>query len=487
VTELERLAAAVLLPAFDRLRPPAWLLRRVEDGLGGVVLFGRNVSSPAQVAALTAGLRAARADLVVAIDEEGGDVTRLEAATGSSRPGNLALGAVDDADLTRDVAADIGRSLAAAGVSLNLAPCADVLTNPDNPVIGTRSFGGDPALVARHTAAYVAGLQGAGVAACAKHFPGHGGTIVDSHVGLPVVSGDPTTLRRVHLAPFRAAVHQGVRAVMTAHLVVPALDDAPATLSLRLLRGVLRDELGFTGAVVTDALEMAAIAEGVGVVEAAVRAIAAGADGLCLGGRPTPELLLDRVVGALVAAVGTGRLTAARLAEAGKRVRALGAVRRDVAGQAAPLDRIGLAAARRAVRSRGAVTLAAPPLVVDVATRTSAAVGRVPWGLGPAVARCLPGTVVARVAAGGTGAAPDPVVLAGQAVGRPLVVATRDARRHRAVQDLLAALVGARPDLVHVETGVPGPDVGAAGRIDTFGGAPVCMTAAAELLAGLGR
>src|SRR5216683_6284651 len=176
---IERLADRCLLPGFTGTEAPDWVLRRTAAGLGGVCLYARNVESPEQLAALTASLHGERAQLIIAVDEEGGDVTRLEAKTGSSYPGNLALGAAGDPRLTRDVAASMGAELSAAGVDLDLAPDADVNSNPSNPVIGTRAFGPEASLVARHTSAWVEGLQGVGVAACAKHFPGHGDTSVD--------------------------------------------------------------------------------------------------------------------------------------------------------------------------------------------------------------------------------------------------------------------------------------------------------------------
>ncbi|MDQ1714565.1 MAG: beta-N-acetylhexosaminidase, partial [Frankiaceae bacterium] len=172
------LADACLLPPFVGLTAPDWVLRRLEGGMRGVTLFGRNIESRQQVAALTAQLRAARSDVLIAIDEEGGDVTRLEYHVGSSYPGNYALGVIDDLDLTRAVAASIGADLAMVGINFDLAPVADVNSNPLNPVIGVRSFGSDAALVGRHVAAYVEGLQSHGVIACAKHFPGHGDTTV---------------------------------------------------------------------------------------------------------------------------------------------------------------------------------------------------------------------------------------------------------------------------------------------------------------------
>ena len=229
-------------------------------------------------------------------------MTRLEAATGSSYPGNGALGVVDDVELTERVAASLGAELAEAGVNLDFAPVADVNTNPQNPVIGIRSFGSDAELVARHVAAFVRGLQRAGVAACAKHFPGHGDTSVDSHLALPVVDAlDP----QVALAPFRAAIEAGVRSIMTAHIVVRSLGDAPATMSREILHDLLRGELGYDGMVVTDALEMKAISATVGVEEGAVRSLAAGADALCLGHDLFDESVVS-VRDALVDAVRTG-------------------------------------------------------------------------------------------------------------------------------------------------------------------------------------
>jgi beta-N-acetylhexosaminidase len=189
------LADTVLQPGFVGTTPPDWLRKRLAGGLGGVALFSRNIDNPAQVRAMVDALKAENPRAVVAIDEEGGDVTRLEANQGSSRPGNLALGTVDDLELTEAVAADIGRDLAAAGITLNYAPDADVNSNPDNPVIGVRSFGADPGLVARHTSAWVRGLQSTGIAACAKHFPGHGDTGVDSHRALPTLGGSARTSR----------------------------------------------------------------------------------------------------------------------------------------------------------------------------------------------------------------------------------------------------------------------------------------------------
>ncbi|MFC4067751.1 glycoside hydrolase family 3 N-terminal domain-containing protein [Actinoplanes subglobosus] len=321
---LRRLALRTLLAAFPGPTAPAWAADLLLDGLAGHTLFGGNVVDPGQVADLTAQLRSARADVLIAIDEEGGDVTRLGHRTGSAYPGNAALGAAGNLDLTRLVYAAIGTDLAAAGINLDLAPTVDVNTADDNPIIGTRSFGADPALVARHTAAAVTGLQSSGVAACAKHFPGHGATVTDSHLELPTVDVPLSVLRTRDLPPFAAAVEAGVQAVMSAHIRVPQLTgDGPATFSRSALNGLLRDELGFRGAIVTDALEMRGAAGSAGSIpRAAVAALAAGADLLCIGAVVDLDLV-EAIATEIAAATGDGRLALSRLEDAATRTAAL--------------------------------------------------------------------------------------------------------------------------------------------------------------------
>ncbi len=398
---LERLANSVLQPGFEGTTAPAWLRRRIAEGLGSVVLFARNIETPEQVARLTSDLRAENPDLIVAIDEEAGDVTRLEAWTGSSRPGNLALGAVDDIDLTESVAHDIGRDLHAAGVSLNFAPSADVNSNPLNPVIGVRSFGSRTDVVSRHTAAWIRGLQQAGVAACAKHFPGHGDTVVDSHYGLPQVQGSAEEIALTALPPFIAAMEAGVRAVMTAHLLAPAYDpDLPATLSPRILVELLRGELNFDGLLVTDGIEMGAVTDRYGIDGATVKAVAGGVDAVCVGGESADEATFDLLSTALVKAVIDGTLPEARLVEASRRVREFaawsGEQSRAVARAAGPTD-IGLVAARRAVRvhhrsgtANAALPVAGVPHVVELSPTMNLAVDGHTLGRRRAAARPAP-------------------------------------------------------------------------------------------------
>ncbi|MDT7844216.1 glycoside hydrolase family 3 protein [Streptomyces justiciae] len=484
---LTRDALTVLQPGFTGTTAPDWLLRRLGEGLASVGLFGRNIASPDQLSALTAQLRAERDDVLVAIDEEGGDVTRLEVRTGSSFPGNHALGAVDDVDLTREVAFELGRRLAACGVNLNWAPSADVNSNPSNPVIGVRSFGASADLVARHTAAYVTGLQSAGVAACTKHFPGHGDTATDSHHALPRIDADASVLPERELAPFRAAIAAGSRAVMSAHILVPALDpDHPATLSRKVLTDLLRGELGYDGLIVTDGMEMQAIAAGYGIEHGSVLAIAAGADAICVGGGLADDETVRRLRDALVSAVRAGDLPEERLADAAERVRAL--ARWTAAASAADASDtgdpdVGLRAARRALTLTGAngfTPLTEAPFVAAFTPVANIAVGdETPWGVAAELTRLLPGTDTGSFVGDGAGMA------ALAAAGRRRIVAVvRDEHRHPWMTSALDSVLRTRPDTIVVEMGVPQAPPRGALHIATHGAARVCGRAAAEVIAG---
>jgi beta-N-acetylhexosaminidase len=446
------MALACIWPGFPGYEAPEWVRRRLSEGLGGVCLFGWNVRDVEQVAELTAALRAEYPPVLVSTDEEGGDVTRLEVSTGSSFPGSWALGVVDDVTVTAEVAAAIGSLCARAGVNLDLAPCADVNSNPANPVIGIRSFGADPELVGRHVAAFVQGLQRCRVAACAKHFPGHGDTAQDSHHELPRAEGDLETALR----PFRAAIDAGVQAIMTAHVVVPSVDELPATVSRRLLTDLLRREFGFDGLVITDALEMRGLADTVGVEEGAVRALEAGADALCLGHDLADEAV-ESVCGAIMDAVSAGRLTLDRLAESCRRVTRVA----QWASRPRPVDvvpAVGLEAARRALRVEGDVRLEGPADVVELLPEPNVAAGPPEHSLGKLLDAGHDGT-------------------------ERCVIVLRDAHRYdwaRAETEQLLALHG---DAIVVETGLPLWRPEAAGAyIATYGAGRANLEAATERL-----
>jgi beta-N-acetylhexosaminidase len=287
--------------------------------LGGVIYFAwtDSVKNPDQITALSNGLQKAALSrdskvdvpLQIAIDQEQGVVTRI-GPPATQFPGSMALGAGRSTDDARTAAAITGEELRAMGVNTNFAPVADTNVNPLNPVIGTRSFSSDPALAASMVGAQVKGYQqDGGVSASAKHFPGHGDTATDSHVAFPVITHTREQWEEMDAPPFKAAIAEGIDMIMTAHLAFPALDNSgdPATLSKPILTGLLREELGFDGVIVTDALEMKGVREKYGDAEVAVRALEAGADQLLM----TPAM--DEAYAAVVKAVRKGRISMADL------------------------------------------------------------------------------------------------------------------------------------------------------------------------------
>jgi len=426
-----------VFPSFPGAAVPDWVRRFLAGGGGGIVLFAYNVPSRHELAALCATLRAERDEILLAVDEEGGDVTRLEWQTGSSYPGAAALGAVDDEPATEAIAASIASELAAVGVNWNLAPVADV-NAPANPVIGSRAYGSDAALVGRHTAAFVRGTQSCGVAACAKHFPGHGSTEQDSHLELPALQGDVAA----GLPPFEAAIAAGVRSIMTAHIRVDAL---PATVDPAIVDDLLRKQLRFDGVVLADALEMKGVSAMFGIEEAGVRALQAGCDALIVG-HDVGEEGVERLQHALATRVEEGRLR-----EAAERVSRLAAWARP---RSQATDRSGAAAAaRRAVRVEGDVSLGRDARIVELRP-------------------------VANIAAGEFEHAFGAVVREGEPVPSADVYVVRDAHRHewmRAAADVEGAVV--------VETGLPlWRPARARGYVAAFGAGRASLDAVAEVL-----
>jgi len=312
-------AGQVLVAGFPAGDPPTAVLDALgDDALAGVILFKRNLGDgPEGASDLIRRLVAASARTpLVAVDQEGGRVQRLRAPV-LELPPMRALGALDDAALTRRAASALGRQLAAIGFNVDFAPVLDVDTNPDNPVIGDRSFGSDPQRVARHGLAFARGLRDAGVLACGKHFPGHGDTVDDSHFALPALAHDMARLEAVELVPFAAAAAE-LDSVMTAHIVFRALDpDRPATLSPKVL-GLLREKLGFSGLVFSDDMEMKAIADHWPTGRAAVEAIRAGCDLLLICA--TVERLAEARA-ALAEEAARDSAFAVRLEEAASKVR----------------------------------------------------------------------------------------------------------------------------------------------------------------------
>ncbi|TDP99216.1 MULTISPECIES: glycoside hydrolase family 3 protein [unclassified Leifsonia] len=509
--DLRRSIAATLLPGFVGTTLPAWLEERLRGGLGGVCLFGQNIATAEQLRALTDAIYAANPDAVVAIDEEGGDVTRLYYGSGSPYPGNAILGRLGDAGYTERVAHRVGQELRRAGVNLDFAPDIDINSNPDNPVIGVRSFGSTPEVVAEHGAAWTRGLQSAGVAVAAKHFPGHGDTGTDSHLELPVVDLSPQQLRERELVPFRAVIDAGARAVMTSHILLPQLDAVhPATLSPAIIEGMLRGELGFDGVVVSDALDMQGASGERGIPEAAVLALAAGCDLLCIGTENTDEELAA-IEQAIADAVAAGRLPAARISAAAARVRALArslppappTVESANFAHDAPDDRAkcadstagqsqvreaDVAAAERAfdvseharewLRENGGGRYS----VVRIDTVANIAVGTAPWGPFSEV-EADPGTAWAAAFTANPAVVftendhPD-LVLAAQS---PVLVIGKDNHRHPFARAAIDRLRAERERVLVVDMGWPSDDRAYA-DIATFGASRLVGRALLELL-----
>jgi beta-N-acetylhexosaminidase len=317
---LRRQIGQLLIAGFEGHQLPVELRSLAREfSLGGVILFARNVAEPEQVAELCYDSARLVPEVPpwVSVDQEGGRVARLKAPF-TEWPAMATLGRSGDVRLAERFARALAAELRAVGITLDYAPVLDIHTNPKNPVIGDRALSEKAEEVARLGAAIVAALQGAGVAACGKHFPGHGDTQADSHLELPLVEHPIERLRSVEFVPFKAAIEADVATMMTAHVFMPAIDEnGPATLSRRVVTGLLREELGFDGVILSDDLEMKAIAGTYAVPSAAVLAIAAGCDGIliCSGDHETQTAALE----ALIYAVENKELPFARIDDALKR------------------------------------------------------------------------------------------------------------------------------------------------------------------------
>jgi beta-N-acetylhexosaminidase len=386
-----------------------------QDHIGGVSM---SLGTPIEVAAkINAMQRISRVPLIASADLEPG-LGRLEgglfshylldAGSATVFPSNMAIGATGRDEDAHDVARAIGEEARAVGIQIDFAPVVDVNNNPNNPVINTRSFGEDPARVARLSALFVRGLEEAGAVATAKHFPGHGDTDVDSHVGLPIVGASMPRLDSVELVPFRAAIKAGAGLVMTAHIALPAVagdSTTPATLSPRIITGLLRDSLGFGGVTITDAMTMEGVGKGYTTEQSSVLAVQAGADILLKPSDPT------RAIDAVVAAVERGEISRGRIDSAARHVLALKArvglaanryadleALRDVVGS--PAHRaLAAEVAQRAItllrdRENLIPVRGSRALVIQYAPETELKAGRV---FAPTLAAALPGSRVVKI------------------------------------------------------------------------------------------
>ncbi len=493
---------------FDGLVPNAHIERLIREyRVGGVILFRRNVDTPRQVAALCRRLQEINAEvseipLLIGIDQEGGMVTRIEAGM-TPLPSALAYqaaGSAADCEALNRVGAT---ELAALGLNINFAPVLDVNNNRLNPVIGVRAHGEDVATVCEYGLAAMRGIQAAGLAATAKHFPGHGDTDTDSHLGVPRVGHDRVRLDAVELAPFRAAIAAGVDAVMSAHVAFPAVEpdpDTPSTLSHAVLTGLLREQLGFAGAVFTDCLEMDAIGRGVGTVTGSLRAFQAGADMLLVSHRESIQI---DAIDNLARAVAQGEVPRERLAVSLARIDAL-KQRRNIAGwRALPVDptprlrtpeALALSASvhRRAVTGHcRALDATQPVLLITLEVRTRTEIDEVAMGRAMVARDTLAdplaalGYAVSEIA---LPLAPTPEEIAAaqaRAAEAPqVVVVSYNAVLFPAQRALLASLPGERTWLV---AGRLPYDIdllpNSAGHLACYANRPAALTVLADLLA----
>jgi len=499
---LEQKIGQLMLVGFDGTTLTPELRATIQQlHLGGVVFFECNIASPQQVAQLNTDLQtAARAsglpDLFIAVDQEGGVVARLRENRGFTEfPGQMAVAATDNVENARRIARALADELNALGFNINLTPDLDVNNNPDNPIISTRSFGADPARVATYGVAYIETLQRAGIIAIGKHFPGHGDTAIDSHVALPTVPHNRARLDAVELVPFRAAMCANVAGIMTAHITFPAIDPTPglaATLSPRVLKGLVRDEMHYDGLIMTDELTMGALAtSGYPAPRAAVAALRAGADVLLF---QTGYAMHREAHAALVDAVKRGEIPEARVDEALRRVLRVkaqfglmtddeGRKTKDE-GRTTNVDRVGAQETRAISRevARQAVTLMRdeaqrvplkpnmPLLVVETGA----------YGLGQRL-----GAMTLQVKAQPTPSEITMVVNAAE--GRTVIVLTSDVAKNRTQADLVNALLKANVPLIVVAARSP-YDLRAFPNAPTYlaiyGANPPMLDALAEVLTG---
>ncbi len=412
--------------------------------IGNAILFARNIGTPEELFELTRSIKALMLretgfPPLIAIDQEGGMVTRIRSGA-TFFPGAMACSAAGSLGDAGRMALAMGRELRALGVNFNLAPVADVNLNPANPVIGVRSFGEDPGRVSLFASAYARGFRRAGILCAAKHFPGHGDTDVDSHLGLPTVPHGLDRLRGVELVPFKRLISEGIPAIMTAHILFPALEPGglPATLSSAVLTGLLRRELGFKGLIVTDCLEMGAIAGG--FPEAAVLAVEAGADLLFVSHTPEAQ---ERAAVSIAEAVRAGRISESRIDESVSRILSVKKSLPPQAGSFADASRlVGSRSHQRLAEgvSLKSVTMirndgffpfvGSVPLLLDDLPR--AATGAEDVAGGPTLAAALreAGIAVDSVPLPEDPGERDIERIAGLAMGRNLIAATRDAGMH---------------------------------------------------------
>ena len=464
-TALDRTILSTFSPGFGGAIVPEWIKPWLENGLGSVTLFASNTPNFEAAANLIEDLRSYNPDVLITIDEEGGDVTRLFVREGSRNPTPALLGQCDDEDLTYRSYNSMGTILREIGIDITYAPVADVVAFENNPIVGVRSFGMSTDVVTRHVAAAVKGLQSAGVGACVKHFPGHGAVLEDSHHDLPHIKLALVDYESQHISPFKHAIESGVAAIMIGHLVAESLDrEFPASLSSKVIRDYLRGVLDFDGLIVTDALDMGAIGGATKIHESALKALGAGSDLLCFSGMGDQSQFVSSSFDWIKSAVDSGALPTKSLEESEQRIISWRSANKTKGVATAAVDFKDLI---HGFEVSGSVELEPGAInLVEIGTKPTIAAGDVSWGMH----RELRAVGIACDIH-----ASDAETLA----TKKLVVAFRDAYRDAPLLATLKRLNERFPEAIFIDMGWPSREFVPKNLIRAFGSSAVIAQAVA--------
>lgn len=469
-TDIDRLILSTFSPGFGGAVVPEWIKPWLENGLGSVTLFASNTPNFETASNLISEIRSYNPDVLIAIDEEGGDVTRLFVREGSRYPTPALLGQCDDEDLTFRSYSSMGAILKSLGVDITYAPVADVVAYENNPIVGVRSFGMSSDVVNRHVLRAVQGLQSSGVSACVKHFPGHGAVLEDSHHDLPRIKLSKNDYERVHIEPFKNAIASGVSAVMIGHLIAECLDpNLPASLSSKILRDYLRSELGFKGLIVTDALDMGAIGGPSKIHESALNALTAGADLLCFSGMGDQSQFVVNSFEWIQSAFNRGEISEDSFIESSQRI---GEIRVKNLESTKVEQNIDYKELISGFEVLGDVELSSSAInLVEIGTKPTIAAGDVSWGIHREL-RSVGITCEIH--------ASDAENLA----SKKLVVAFRDAYRDGPLLATLNRLNQRFPDAIFIDMGWPTREFEPRNLIRAYGSSAIVSQAVAARIKG---
>lgn len=469
--DIDRLILSTFSPGFGGAVVPEWIKPWLENGLGSVTLFASNTPNFETASKLISDIRSYNPDVLIAIDEEGGDVTRLFVREGSRYPTPALLGQCDDEDLTFRSYSSMGAILKSLGVDITYAPVADVVAYENNPIVGVRSFGMSSDVVNRHVLQAVRGLQSSGVSACVKHFPGHGAVLEDSHHDLPRIKISKNDYERIHIQPFKNAIASGVSAVMIGHLIAECLDpNLPASLSSKILRDYLRSELGFKGLIVTDALDMGALGGPTKIHESALNALAAGADLLCFSGMGDQSQFVVNSFEWIQSALNRGEISEESLIESSERI---GEIRARNLKSTKVEQNIDYKELMSGFEVLGDVELSSSAInLVEIGTKPTIAAGDVSWGIHRELRSVGINCEIH---------ASDAENLA----SKKLVVAFRDAYRDGPLLATLNRLNQRFPDAIFIDMGWPTREFEPRNLIRAYGSSAIVSQAVAARIKGL--